>query len=48
MHIIWYQLLNEETGKQYKIECERLEEAQLVWDSLVYLRNAYRVTCKRP
>lgn len=34
--------------QEFKIECERLEEAQLVWDSMHYLRNYYIMVSRRP
>lgn len=43
-----YQLKDDSCVKTFKIVSERLEEAQLVWDSLVYLRNHYRVVSGRP
>lgn len=43
-----YQLLDGGDSQTFKIVCERLEEAQLVWDSLVYLRTKYRVVSGRP
>ena len=33
---------------EYTIEAERVEEAQLIWDSMAYLRDAYYVVTPRP
>lgn len=43
-----YKLLDNDTDETFKIVCERLEEAQLVWDSMVFLRNRYSVVSGRP
>lgn len=45
---IEYQVLDGGSKVWYKIVCERLDEAQLVWDTLVYLRNKYRIHTGRP
>lgn len=33
---------------EYIAAFQRIEEAQLMWDSMVYLREAYKVTSLRP
>ena len=35
-------------ASEHKITCDNVEDAQLVWDSLVYLRNHYLVKSSRP
>lgn len=47
-YYILYRVIGDKFGAKYQIECERLEEAQLVWDTLMYLRNAYNVVSARP
>ncbi len=48
MYRIFYYLIQDKELTQWSVTCERIEEARLIWDTLHYIRNDYRMLSLRP